>query len=83
MIEIFLSSLALVFLRGMQQQNVIGGHYLAAAVTPFAIAAAEVASVLYVVKIGWSAVPVVGVGGSIGVCLAMFVYRRRRPKPAT
>jgi hypothetical protein len=76
MLEIFTSSFCLVFLRAMQQQHVIGGHYLAAAVTPFAIAAAEVASVLYVVKLGWPAVPFVGAGGAVGVCLAMVVFRR-------
>lgn len=78
MIAIFLATFALVFLRAMQQQHVIGGHYLAASITPFAIAAAEVASVLYVVKIGWPAVPFVGAGGACGVVLAMYVYRRGR-----
>lgn len=78
MIAIFLATFALVFLRAMQQQHVIGGHYLAAAITPFAIAAAEVASVLYVVQIGWPAVPFVGAGGACGVVLAMYVYRRGR-----
>ena len=78
MLAIFLASFVLVFLRGMQQQHVIGGHYLAAAITPFAIAAAEVASVLFVVQTGWPAVPFVGAGGACGVCLAMLVYRRRK-----
>lgn len=77
MLEIFASSFFLVFLRAMQQQNVAGGHYMAAAVTPFAIAAAEVASVLFVVRTGWGAVPIVGLGGALGVCLAMAVYRRK------
>lgn len=76
MIEIFISSFALVFLRASQQINVIGGHYIAAALTPFAIACAEVSSVLYVVSIGWPAVPFVGAGGACGVTMAMFVYRR-------
>ena len=75
MTAIFLATFSLVFLRAMQQQHVIGGHYLAAALTPFAIAAAEVASVLYVVAIGWPAVPVVGAGGSCGVVTAMYVFR--------
>lgn len=78
--EIFASSFALVFLRAMQQQNVIGGHYLAAALTPFAIAGAEVASVIFVVRTGWDAIPAVGLGGAIGVCLAMWLYRRARKK---
>jgi len=78
MVTIFIATFALVFLRAMQQQHVIGGHYIAAALTPFAIACAEVASVLYVVSIGWTAVPFVGAGGALGVTLAMFVYRRKK-----
>lgn len=76
MTAVFLASFALVFLRGLQQQNVIGGRYLAAAALPFAIAAAEVASVLFVVQSGWVAVPFVGAGGACGVTLAMYVFRR-------
>lgn len=76
MLAVFIATFALVFLRAMQQQHVIGGHYIAAALTPFAIACAEVASVLYVVSIGWPAVPFVGAGGACGVTMAMFVYRR-------
>ena len=78
MFAVFIATFALVFLRAMQQQNVTGGHYLAAALTPFAIACAEVASVLYVVSIGWPAVPFVGAGGACGVTFAMFIYRRNR-----
>jgi len=78
MFAVFIATFALVFLRAMQQQHVIGGHYIAAALTPFAIACAEVASVLYVVSIGWPAVPFVGAGGACGVTLAMYVYRLKR-----
>ena len=77
MTSIFLASFALVFLRGLQQLNVVHGRYLAAATTPFAIAGAEVASVLFVVESGWPAVPFVGLGGACGVCLAMYVFKRR------
>lgn len=34
------ATFSLVFLRAIQQQNVIGGHYLAATFTSFAMAAA-------------------------------------------
>jgi hypothetical protein len=78
MIEISVATAALVFLRGLQQQNVIHGNYIAAAITPFAIAAAEVASVLWVVSAGWPAVPWVGGGGAIGVTAAMWAHRRWR-----
>lgn len=76
--SLLVATFALVFLRAIQQQNVIGGHYLAAALTPYAIACAEVASVLLVVQTGWSAVPWVGTGGALGVTSAMWVHRRMR-----
>ena len=65
----------LVFLRGIQQQNVIHGKYIAAAVTPFAIACAEVASVVLVVQTGWHSIPWVGAGGALGVTSAMWIHR--------
>ncbi len=77
-IIIFAATLFLVFLRAVQQQNVIHGNYIAAAITPYAIAVAEVASVLYVVSIGWDAIPYVGTGGAIGVTLGMFAHRKVR-----
>lgn len=74
MIIMFVTA-ALVFTRAIQQQNVIGGHYIAAALTPYLIAAAEVATVLIVVDTGWSAIPWVGTGGAIGVVSAMYLHR--------
>lgn len=75
---ILLATFALVFLRAIQQQNVIHGQYIMAAVTPYAIACAEVASVLLVVHTGWWAIPWVGTGGALGVTSAMWVHRRMR-----
>jgi hypothetical protein len=74
--KIMIATFCLVFLRAIQQQNVIGGHYVAAALTPYAIAIAEVASVLWVVSIGWTAIPWVGTGGALGVLSAMYLHRR-------
>lgn len=76
--KLLLATFALVFLRAIQQQNVIHGQYLLAAVTPYAIAVAEVATVLWVVSVGWASIPWVGTGGAIGVTLAMFVHRKFR-----
>ena len=76
MIHALLATAALVFLRALQQQNVIHGHYAAAAVTSYAMAAADVAVVLSVVSHGWSAVPWLGTGGAIGVTAAMVVHRK-------
>jgi len=73
--KIMMATFALVFLRAIQQQNVIHGQYYLAAITPYAIAVAEVASVLWVVQTGWSAIPWVGTGGAIGVTSAMMLHR--------
>lgn len=74
--KLLVATFALVFLRAIQQQNVIHGHYLMAALTPYGLAVAEVASVLWVVQTGWSSVPWVGTGGALGVVSAMAVHRR-------
>lgn len=74
--KILLATFALVFLRAIQQQNVIHGQYVLAAITPFAIAVAEVATVLWVVHTGWAAIPWVGTGGALGVTSAMWVHKR-------
>lgn len=79
--KMLIVTFALVFLRGIQQQNVIHGNYIMAAITPYAIACAEVASVLLVVKIGWPAIPWVGTGGALGVVAAMWTHRRMRNAP--
>ena len=78
MMHLTIATAVLVFLRAIQQQNVIHGHYILAAITPFGIAAAEVAMVLWVVASGWSSVPYVGVGGAIGVTAGMYTHRRFR-----
>lgn len=66
----------LVFGRAIQQQNVIGGHYVAAAITPFLIAAGEIAVVGAIVIGGWNAWPWIGAGGAIGATCAMALHRQ-------
>lgn len=73
---IILASFIVVFARAMQQQNVIGGHYLAAMLTPYLIAVGEVLTVLWVVDTGWMAIPLVGTGGALGSVSAMWLHRR-------
>lgn len=65
----------MVFARAIQQQNVIGGHYIAAAVTSYLIALTEVIVVISVIDHGLAAVPWLGTGGAIGVTSAMTVHR--------
>lgn len=71
----FSGTMILVFSRAIQQQNVIGGHYLAAALTPVLIAAGEIAIVGAIVIDGWYAWPWISAGGGIGAVSAMWVHR--------
>jgi hypothetical protein len=71
-----IASMALVFLRAWQQQNVTGGHYISAIFTSYGIAAADVVVVLSVVKYGMVAIPYIGTGGAVGVTAAMILHRR-------
>ena len=66
----------LVFSRALQQQNVVGGHYWAAALTPMLIAAGEIAVVGAIVLHGWQSWPWISAGGGIGAVSAMWVHRR-------
>lgn len=73
---LLLATFALVFLRAIQQQNVIGGHYVLATLTSYLMAVADVSCVILVVHTGWAAIPWVGTGGALGVTAAMWVHRR-------
>lgn len=72
------ASFILVFLRGIQQLNVIHHRMAWAVATSFAIAFAEVAVVLVVVERGLAAAPWIGLGGALGVTAAMEMHRKIR-----
>jgi hypothetical protein len=78
MVTLTIATFALVFLRAWQQQNVIHGWYIWAAVTSYALALADVLVLLGVVHHGLPAVPWVGTGGALGVTAAMFLHRRMK-----
>ena len=48
------------------------------ALTSFAIAAAEVALMLQIIEHTWSAAPWIGLGGALGVTVAMATHRKIR-----
>lgn len=73
---ILIATCALVFFRALQQLNVTGLHYTAAAITSYAIACAEIAVILMAIEYGWSAIPWMGTGGAIGVVAAMNFHPR-------
>jgi DMSO/TMAO reductase YedYZ heme-binding membrane subunit len=72
----FLVSFCAVFLKGFQHKNVIGMHYKLVAVTSFAMAAFDVASVSLIVAQGWSVAPAAGAGAALGMVAAMYVHTR-------
>lgn len=72
---ILIAAAALVFARALQQLNVTGGHYLAAAGTSYLIALTEVTVILMAVQTGWSSIPWIGTGGAIGVTSAMLMHK--------
>jgi len=73
---ILIATFISVFGRAIQQLNVVHGHYLSAALTPYLIAAGDVAVVLLVVDAGWWSIPWAGTGGAIGATAAMWMHRR-------
>jgi hypothetical protein len=75
MIYLTASVAGLVFLRAIQQLNVVHHMYLYAAITSYLIAVAEVAVIIGIVGAGWPAVPWVGTGGAIGVVSAMAMHK--------
>ena len=79
---LLVSTALLVFMRAAQGLNVFYGHYILAAITPYFIACGEVAGTLFVVHIGWAAVPWVGTGGAIGAVTAMYSHKRLRARLA-
>lgn len=65
-----------VFFKGIQQQNVIGGRYISAAVISWVMAVFDVAVVSLIVVSGWISILPIGLGASAGIVFSMFIYRR-------
>jgi len=74
---LFISSLFLVFLLGIQQQNVTHRMHLWSMVTSFAIAAAQVGFIKLTVAGEYLATVLqMGGGGALGASLSIFVHTR-------
>ena len=73
---LFASTYVVVFALGFQQQNVTGGHYVAAFFTSFAIAGAQ----LFLYKLAPDAhgpeILAYFLGGSFGIVSSMWLHRR-------
>ena len=73
---IFLSSFVAIFLKAMQQQNVIHGNWIMVPFVSLGLAVTEVAIVLFVVEAGWPAIPWMGTGAGAGAVCAMWLHRK-------
>jgi len=78
------SSAALVFLKAIQQQNVVGAHYAAAVATSYALGFAELYLIHAAAQAGaaWPVALAIGTGGALGVTAAMRAHPHlvtRRP----
>lgn len=71
-----LLSFGAVFIKGFQQQNVIGGNYKAAFFISYLMAVFEVSVISLVVLSGWSSIIPVGAGASLGIVSSMYFYRK-------
>ncbi len=74
--QLFISSFFTVYLLAFQQQNVTHDHYGLAAVTSFAIAAAQFFMIKAVSNGAWHELFLMGIGGALGVTLSMFTHKK-------
>lgn len=68
-------SFGYVFIRGYQNQNMVGGRYYSAFFTSYLVSGAEVTNIMLTTQVGWWSVVPLGIGGSFGVIACMYVYR--------
>ena len=73
---LFLSSFLGVFLLGLQQQNVIHGHYKLAGFTSMLIAVTQYGIITGVVANGPIAIVIIGIGGALGITTSMYAHRK-------
>lgn len=66
----------MVFLKGFQHQNVIGGHFKLAFVFSYLMAITDVAVVSLVVSKGWAVTIPCGTGAAFGIIMSMWIHRR-------
>ena len=75
---ILMATFALVFLRAIQQLNVMHDHKILAAMTSYGIAAFAVIEVVEVIGYGYMSILWMGTGGAMGVTSAMVAHKKLR-----
>lgn len=71
---LFLSAFSTVFLLGFQQQNVIGRHYIAAAIVSLGIGTAQITLWRYVPSANPAEIISTLLGGPVGIVAAMYLH---------
>ena len=80
MINLLLLGFVTAYIKGYQVQVVVSGSYIEAYLFSWFITATNIATILLAVENGWGSLIPLGVGGSAGVVLSMYVYRNRKDK---
>jgi len=86
-LTLFTSAFLTVFLLGFQQQNVIGRHYVAAAVTSLGIGTAQIILWKTIPEADATQIAATLAGGPCGILAAMHTHprimQRKKPKGET
>ncbi len=69
-----IAAFVMVFLKGLQTQNVIHRKYLSAAVTSWLMAGADIALISFIVKSGWDMLMPLGIGAMLGILLSIYIH---------
>ena len=77
---LFITTFVMVFLLGFQQKNVMHNHYYLAAITSFCIGTAQYFLTHGIIDMGYEAIIYMGLGGSFGITLSMFLHNMMRSK---
>ncbi len=72
----FVASLVMVFLKGLQTQNVIHKNYKSAIIVSYAMAVADIALIGLIVNGGWDMLLPIGTGGTLGIVCSMYIHSR-------
>lgn len=76
----FVASFAFIFLKSYQTQVIIGGHFVQAFIVSTLMSVTQVLTVTLIVTGGWTTLPPLALGGSLGVISAMYIYRKQHRK---
>lgn len=72
----FLTTFSAAFVKTFQQRNIVQGHVKTAFFTSWVITGLEIATIGFVVSEGWYILFSAGLGGAVGVVIAMQMHSR-------